>query len=197
MPGVTYYYIVRAEDTTSDGGSANGGNDDNLAAERPDWALRRRPTSPTIWSPTPRPATPLQHPEAGNWRVLNSPTSHSLTHAWVSLDDQPGLILASKDDRLMLPTMSLTASSTMTFYHNFDFAQFPLADPAEAYQSGGVLEISADGAAWIDLGPYITTGGYNGAIDPAAENPLKGRSAWVGSSDLVPGARTDSMTRSW
>ena len=200
MPGVTYYYIVRAEDTTtSDGGPANGGNeDDNLVrrsgspigplAPAADFSDDLEPDSEAGYSF-------FSTREAGNWQVLDDPTSHSLTHAWVSLDDQPGLILASKDDRLTLPTMSLTASSTMTFYHNFDFAQFPLADPAEAYQSGGVLEISADGAAWIDLGPYITTGRYNGAIDPAAENPLKGRSAWVGSSDMVPGARSDSMTQ--
>gem|GEM_PF-4165707 len=200
MPGATYHYIARAEDTTSnDGGPANGGNeDDNLA---------RRSGSP-IGLPAPSAdftddLEPDSEPgysffstrEAGNWQVLTDPTSHSLTHAWVSLDDQPGLILAAKDDRLTLPTMSLTASSVLSFYHNFDFAQFPLAAPAEAYQSGGVIEISADGQAWIDLGPYISTGGYNGVLDPASQSPLKGRRAWVGSSDAVPATRADAMTQ--
>src|SRR5262249_59034653 len=77
--------------------------------------------------------------------------------------------------------------------HNFDFAQFALSDPSTAYQSGGVLEMSADGESWVDLGPYITTGGYNGVVDTGAQSPIKGRSAWVGSSDAVPGNRTDAM----
>ncbi|HEU5180371.1 MAG TPA: M36 family metallopeptidase [Candidatus Polarisedimenticolia bacterium] len=198
--GVTYHYIVRAEDTTSSGGGpASGGNeDDNLA---------RRSGSP-LGLPAPGPdfsddLEPISEPgytffstrDAGNWEVQNDPTSHSLTHAWVSLDDQPGVLLTPKDDRLTLPPMSLTSASVLTFYHNFDFAQFPLADPAEAYQSGGVLEISADGSTWIDLGPYITTGGYNGAVDPGSMSPIKGRPAWVGSSDALPGSRADAMSQ--
>jgi hypothetical protein len=200
MPGVTYNYIVRAEDTTSnDGGPANGGNEDDNLVRRSGSPIG--PLAPAAdffdsLEPTSQPGYSFFSTRAaGNWQVLNDPTSHSLTHAWVSLDDQPGLVLVAKDDRLTLPTMSLTSSSTMTFYHNFDFAQFPLAAPASAYQSAGVIEISADGAAWVDLGPYITTGGYNGVVDPGAQNPLKGRSAWVGSSDAVPGARTDAMTQ--
>jgi len=57
-----------------------------------------------------------------------------------------------------------------------------------------VLELSKDGGAtWTDLGPYVTSGGYNGTIASSAQNPLAGRAAWVGSSDgEVPG-RADAM----
>jgi hypothetical protein len=200
VSGTAYHYIVRAEDsTTAGGGPANGGNEDGNLARRSGSPLGLPAPGADFFDdlePGSEPGyTFFSTRDAGNWEVQTDPTSHSLTHAWVSLDDQPGVLLTPKDDRLTLPPMSLTAASVMTFYHNFDFAHFPLADPAEAYQSGGVLEISADGSAWIDLGPYITSGGYNGVVDPGSMSPIKGRPAWVGSSDLVPDARTDAMAQ--
>jgi hypothetical protein len=102
--------------------------------------------------------------------------------------------LTSKDDRLTLPPLGLSATSVLTFWHNWDFARFPTGSPATQYQSGGVLELSPDGESWLDLGPYIVTGGYNGALDPEAQNALAGRPAWVGSSDgNLVGGRFDAM----
>ncbi len=133
----------------------------------------------------------------GAWAVQIDPTAHSPNHAWVVLDDQPGVpTLTQKNDTLTLPALDLSSSSVMNFWHNFDFARFP-GTPATRlrYQSGGVLEISGDGgSSWKDLGPFITAGGYNGTVDPGAQSPLKGLPAWVGSSDgdLVAG-RVDLM----
>ena len=60
----------------------------------------------------------------------------------------------------------------------------PRAFPAGFFaRAGGVLEISADASSWFDLGPYITAGGYNGTVETAAQSPIAGRKAWVGSSD--------------
>ena len=134
----------------------------------------------------------------GGWSVTTDPTAHSSSHAWVALDDQPGNpTLTQKDDTLTLPSLGLSSASVMNFWHNFDFARFPGPSGVLSvrYESGGVLEISADGGTvWKDLGPYITAGGYNGTVDAAALSPVAGRRAWVGSSDgdLVPG-RADAM----
>ena len=134
----------------------------------------------------------------GGWSVMTDPTAHSSSHAWVALDDQPGNpTLTQKDDTLTLPSLGLSSSSVMNFWHNFDFARFPGPSGVLSvrYESGGVLEISADGGnVWKDLGPYITAGGYNGTVDAAAVCPVAGRRAWVGSSDgdLVAG-RADAM----
>ena len=199
VSGTSYTYVVRAEDSTSnDGGPANGGNEDDNLARRsaaPQGVLVAGPDFSDDLEPGSEPGyTATTTHTAGGWQVLTDPNAHSASQAWVTLDDQPGVPpLTAKDNRLVLPVMNLTASSVLTFFHNFDFAQFALSVPEEAYQSGGVLEISADGSAWVDLGPYITTGGYNGAIDPASQSPIHGRPAWVGSSDAVPGLRADAM----
>lgn len=198
VSGLTYYYVVRAEDSTLTGdGPAHGGNEDDNLVRRsgsPVGILAAGPDFNDDLEPASEPGySTFSTREAGGWQVQVDPTAHSAVNAWVALDDQPGLILAAKDDRLTLPMLNLTSASIMTFFHNFDFAQFPTDPPATAFQSGGVLEISADGQAWVDLGPYITAGGYNGSIDPASQSPLKGRQGWVGSSDLVPGSRSDLM----
>jgi len=84
----------------------------------------------------------------------------------------------------------------MTFWHNYDFARFLASTPATAYQSGGVVEISADGNNWTDLGSFMTAGGYNGNVDNGSMSPLKGRQAFVGSSDGDTGVgRTDAMKK--
>ncbi|HET8947837.1 MAG TPA: M36 family metallopeptidase [Candidatus Polarisedimenticolia bacterium] len=195
--GTTYYYVVRAEDTTSnDGGPANGGNeDDNLVrrAASPQGALVPGPSfSDNVESGSQTGYTATTTRTVGGWQVLPDPTAHSATHAWVATDDQPGVpTLTSIDDRLLLPPMNLTSASILSFSHNFDFAQDPLGPE---YHSGGVVEVSGDGGTWVDLGPYITSGGgYNGSVDPTAMSPLNGRPAFVGSSDAVPGTRVDAM----
>ena len=189
--GVTFHYIVRAEDTSS-------GEDDNIVrlSATPQGALQPAAPFADDLEPSAEPGyTTLSTRTAGGWQVIPDSTAHSATNAWVALDDQPGVPeLTAKDDRLTLPVLNLTSASTMSFWHNFDFAQFPLSAPEAAFQSGGVLELSADGQSWIDLGPWILTGGYNGVLDADTQSALRGRPAWVGSSDLVPGTRAGVMS---
>jgi hypothetical protein len=50
---------------------------------------------------------------------------------------------------------------------------------------GGVLEISIDGGAFVDLlaaGASFTSGGYNATISSRYRNPLADRAAWSGNS---------------
>ena len=96
VSGATYYYVVRAEDSTADGGGpANGGNTDlNLVrlSGAPQGSLTAGPNFSDDIEPGANPGfTTFSTRTAGGWQVLNDPTSHSLTHAWVVLDDQPGV----------------------------------------------------------------------------------------------------------
>jgi hypothetical protein len=145
----------------------------------------------------------------GGWRRFSPDlTASSPDTVWLADDDQPGdPILTAIDHRLVLPPFDLSSSSTLRFNHNFDFARFtvPPSTAATAFQSGAVIEISANGGAnWTDLQNYITTGGYNGTVDTdasASQNPLLGRPAWVGTSNasslgpsLGPNGRLEMMT---
>lgn len=58
----------------------------------------------------------------------------------------------------------------LSFYHIFDF---------EPGFDGGVLEISADGGEWQDLGSRIISGGYDGKVTDTTNNPLGNRLAWT------------------
>jgi hypothetical protein len=59
----------------------------------------------------------------------------------------------------------------LSFFHIFNF---------EPGFDGGVLEISTDGgASWQDLGSRVITGGYDGRVTEASENPLGNRFAWT------------------
>src|SRR5262249_12445002 len=74
------------------------------------------------------------------------------------------------------------SSPDLTFYHNspFDYS------PGPKYLDGGVLEVSTDsGTTWLTA--TFITGGYRGVISSSYQNPLGGRSAWIGSqSTFVP-----------
>jgi hypothetical protein len=59
----------------------------------------------------------------------------------------------------------------LVFYHTFEFEQ--------AEFDGGVLEISAGGGDFEDLGPKIVRGRYNGTIRDFTSNPLSPRPGWV------------------
>jgi hypothetical protein len=212
--GVTGTTYRDADNPTSGGGPANGGNEDqNLVrlsgaphgplAPGPDFSDDVEPTSEAGYQVT---TTRTQ----GMWAVTTDATAHSLQNSWVVPDDQPGLPANTyRDDTLVLPPMNLSATSVLTFWHNFDFARFPTGAVATRYRSGGVVEISSDGNTWIDLGadpsgnllPYIDPPNrYNGVVSSSSNEPqpkpLNGRQAFVGSSDgdNMPG-RVDAMKK--
>ena len=180
VSATTYYYIVRATD------QANGSQDSNSAtlsgvpvASAPVSSTPinetfeeggGQPTSGGTWSHTAY-SDPLNPANwaPDDWAQSTDGNPHSPTHSFFCSDAS-----IQKDDSLVTPSIALgNVSAQMTFWHTYQL---------EDSFDGGVIEISTDGGAtWTDLGPYITLGGYNGAIDPAStDNHLYGRSVWTG-----------------
>jgi PKD repeat protein len=103
---------------------------------------------------------------ADHWQ-LSAAQAHSPAQAWFVPDDG-----TTTDSRLWNSSpVPVASGSTLTFWHRYQF---------ESSYDGAVLEISADGSTWTDLGPYISAHGYNGTISTCCGNPLAGRQAWVG-----------------
>lgn len=105
---------------------------------------------------------------SSNWS-LGTTSPHSPTHAWFAQD------VASVTDQYLAMTNAVTLSGTPTlsFWHSY---------ATEAGYDGGVVEISANGGAWTDLGALMTQGGYNSTISSSYSNPIGGRQAFSGSS---------------
>jgi subtilisin-like proprotein convertase family protein len=81
------------------------------------------------------------------------------------------------DKRLESPIITiLTGPAQLTFRNNYIL---------ETNFDGGVLEISIGGGAFTDIitaGGSFVSGGYNGTISTAFQNPIGGRQAWTGNS---------------
>jgi hypothetical protein len=101
----------------------------------------------------------LVHSGSYAWHMphASQPTDARLTMAWPIVVDK---------------------TSTLSFWHWYDME---LAGALAG--DGGVAEISVDGGNWSDLGPYITSGGYDHTVAGGLDNPLAGRSAWSGSTE--------------
>jgi hypothetical protein len=102
--------------------------------------------------------------------ILSDRRAHSPSHAWY----MPSAAVPT-DARLTLAgPITVDGITTLAFWHRYDM---------ETAWDGGVLEISANGGAWQDLGDRITAGGYNYTLSSVQDNPLGGRRAWSGNSD--------------
>jgi Zn-dependent metalloprotease len=94
-------------------------------------------------------------------------------------DDLPQAVT---DAKATLTSVVIPANAYLHFAHAYDFEHYvPNVDPN--YYDGGVLEYSTNGGStWLDAGSKIDYNGYKGTIYPNYINPLKGRSAFVGTS---------------
>ncbi len=94
---------------------------------------------------------------------------------------------STSDTSLVSPPLSVGADPLVISYsRRFAFEQ-PNFD-------GGVIEVSTDnGTTWNDVG--AAAAGYNGTIDPdpAGDNPLRGRSAFVNNSPGYPAYQPASL----
>jgi hypothetical protein len=103
-------------------------------------------------------------------RVWSTAQSQSPTHSWFS-DSLP-----SVSNRVLIsPEFGVTSSSTLSFWHRFDFE----GTIAECFDAG-TLEISIDGGSTWTVVPdaAFTAGGFNGTANPGFSNPIGGKRAW-------------------
>ncbi len=100
----------------------------------------------------------VQNSGSSSWVVQNT-TSNSSSQAWFANDgNSPGVA-----ELIISNTVGLTADSELSFAHFYD---------TEATWDGGKVWISDDeGSSWQDLGPFMTSNGYNSTIFNSASNP--------------------------
>ncbi len=102
--------------------------------------------------------------------VSSTTQSHSAPRSLFGVDNS-----AAITDFRVSTTSSIAmgaATSKLSFWHNYN---------TEAGWDGGVVEISTNGGgSWTDLGPFMTTNGYNNSV--GGTNPIAGRSAFSGNS---------------
>jgi carboxypeptidase T len=77
------------------------------------------------------------------------------------------------DKWLISPSVALTASSSLEFWHKYNF------EGSGPFYDGAILEISTNaGISWQTLSSEITSGVYNVTLDSG--NPLPNQAAWGG-----------------
>lgn len=122
----------------------------------------------------------------GDWRhaasvgtstgwTLGTARSHSPDHAFFA----PGPAAQNVDD-LYGPVIDIPGNAThlqLSFWHQYNL---------HSTRDGGVLEFAIDGGNWFDVaaagsGASFGSGGYTGTLT-SSTNPLRGRSAWTGST---------------
>ncbi|HEV8484840.1 MAG TPA: S8 family serine peptidase [Blastocatellia bacterium] len=91
------------------------------------------------------------------------------SHSWFSPD--MGRVTDAHLDIMSLQLPADGRNLELVFYHTFEFERGQF--------DGGVLEISAAGGDFEDLGSRIVRGGYNGLIRDFTDNPLSTRPGWV------------------
>ncbi len=128
---------------------------------------------------------------AGGWKYGSQDTTYGL-YAKSGTDnlwgDDPDAI---SDSAMTMPgTIHVpTGGAFVHFKHAFGF-ETDTVDPstgqrAPGFYDGGVMEYSTDsGSSWHDAAPLFAENGYTGSIENGygADNPLRGRRAFVGAS---------------
>ena len=121
---------------------------------------------------------------ANNWGTSTSSYDTAPNAAFVSDSASSG------QNALVSPVISIaSASAQLSFRQSYglEYATTGFGkNKTYTYYDGGMLEISIGGGAFTDIvtaGGSFVTGGYNGTIASGSgyDNPLGGRSAWVGS----------------
>ncbi|REJ73008.1 MAG: hypothetical protein DWQ36_22405 [Acidobacteria bacterium] len=181
MPGLDYYYVVRAEDDSGNGGGpCRGGNEDTNTEE-----LSGEAFGPPIvafeddveagGANFVAEAGPNNGGGTAPFSIVDT-DSHSPTHSWFVSDQ------GSVKDQVVRTASGIAlppeGGALLSFWHHFD---------TESGFDGGVLEISTNGGStWVDIldgnpGRFLA-GEYVSTLSTGFSNPLPGRAAWNGDS---------------
>ncbi|MDX2176577.1 MAG: trypsin-like peptidase domain-containing protein [Candidatus Sumerlaeia bacterium] len=111
---------------------------------------------------------------SGTWQSAANANAYEGTRVATA---QPPATAVS-DKRLVSP--ALTGVDRLAFRHTFDMEASSSAG-GTAYD-GAVIEVSTAGpnGPWTDLGPLITSGGYNLTMSTQYSSPISGRQCWSG-----------------
>jgi hypothetical protein len=168
--GTPYFYVVRAVDG---GNSVEEGNTTQLSAT-PLGALTVANIVDTFEAPSGFDTPGWTHAAlngANDW-AWSTAQSQTPTHSWFS-DSLP----STADRVLTSPSFGATATSTLSFFHTFDFE---IGSSGSCFDAG-TLEVSTNGGTTWTVMPdaNFTAGGFNGTV-ATGTNPLAGKRAWCG-----------------
>ncbi|MCA9948130.1 MAG: immune inhibitor A [Anaerolineales bacterium] len=116
---------------------------------------------------------------SGNWTTstgsgssswaLGTNNPHNGSFAWFAND------VGSVTDQYLTMSnpVALGSSAVLTIWHHYD---------TESTYDGGVVEISANGGSWTDLGSLMMQNKYNSTISSNYNSPISGREAFSGNS---------------
>lgn len=111
---------------------------------------------------------------AGGWTTsTNSPNTLPNSVSAVPT----GIISEQRLDSPAFTIPSAAGDPEIRFHHRWE---------TEAAYDGGLLEISVDGGAYLDIvsaGGSFLSGGYSGTLSSSYGNPVGGRQAWYGSNN--------------
>ncbi|MEI8288466.1 MAG: immunoglobulin-like domain-containing protein [Verrucomicrobiota bacterium] len=115
---------------------------------------------------------------AASWGTTTASSDTSPNSAFLADPTNPA------QNALLSPLVFISsATAQLSFRHNYSLEY--TGNRLKTYYDGGVLEVKIGNGAFSDIlaaGGSFVTGGYNSSITTSSDNPLGGRSAWVGSS---------------
>ena len=116
---------------------------------------------------------------AAIWTTTTASFDTSPNSAFIADPVNPG------ENALVSPLVFISSTNAqLAFRHNYSL-EYGTSHGKTYYYDGGVLEIQIGNGAFTDIlsaGGSFVAGGYNRTITTSSDNPLGGRSAWVGSS---------------
>lgn len=173
--GQTYYYVVRAVDTLNSMEETN-------TVERN--GAPTGPFTPATLNDTFEGAQSGGGFDIAGWShaalsgaqdwLWSTSQSQTPTHSWFS-----DSITTVSHRVLVSPEFSVTASSTLSFWHTFAFE----GSVAQCFDAG-TLEITTNGGMTWTVVPdaAFTAGGFNGTVNNCCSNPIAGKRAWCAGS---------------
>lgn len=116
-----------------------------------------------------------------------SPDGTLMTWPTASSENVRGVDASARSDSTMAMATGVLVPSRAYLRLEHWFA-FEMSENSSAVFQGydaGVIEYSVEGGAWTDIGSLTAVNGYTGTInaDGSSDNPLEGRSGFVGASN--------------